>query len=80
MEDPLKPPPVVLLPFPLCLPELVQSLPDLWGELRLRPPVQGLQVLAADRSVPLLPVPIPFEVHPLEPQGLAPLPGLAAND
>ena len=64
MEDPLKPPPAVLPPPPL----------------RLRPPFQGLQVLQADRSVPLLPVSILFEVYPLESQGLAPLPGLAAND
>jgi len=41
MKNPLKPPPSVLPPLPLCLPELVQSLLGLLGELRLRPPIQG---------------------------------------
>jgi len=47
------PPPAGLPPFPLCLPELAKDLPGLWGELHLRPPVQSLQVLQADRPVSL---------------------------
>jgi len=40
-EDALKPPHAVLPPSPFRLPERAQCLPGLWGELRLRPPVQG---------------------------------------
>jgi len=40
-EDALKPPPAVLPPSPLHLPEYAQGLPGLWGELHLRPPIQG---------------------------------------
>ena len=69
-------PPAVLPVFPRRLPELLHGLPGLRGEHRLWPPLQGFQVLQGERPVPLLAVPVPFELHPLIAQGSVSRPGL----